>query len=72
MTDTNILRLAGISGLVFLVLFSYLTAPNSPIASTTHQDLINYFNARQGEILTLNGLFLIFAAFDSPSPAWRR
>jgi hypothetical protein len=65
MTDTNILRLAGISGLVFLVLFipSYLTAPDSPIASTTHQDLINYFNARQGAILTLNGLLLIFAAF---------
>jgi hypothetical protein len=65
MTDTNILRLGGISGLLFLILFipSYLTAPDSPTATLAQQDLINYFNARQGEILALNGLLLIFAAF---------
>jgi hypothetical protein len=65
MTDTNILRLAGISGLLFLVLFipSFLTAPDSPTSTTTHQDVLNYFNTRQGEILTQNGLLLIFAGF---------
>jgi hypothetical protein len=64
MTDKNILRLGGISGLLFLILFipSFLTAPDSPIATTTHEELINYFKAREGEILMQNGVLLIFAA----------
>ena len=58
-------RLGGISGILFVLLFvpSYLSAPDSPDATSSSQQVIDYFNARQGEILTLNGLLLIFAAF---------
>jgi hypothetical protein len=58
-------RLGGISGILFVILFvpSYLSAPDSPDATSTNQQVIDYFNARQNEILTLNGLLLIFAAF---------
>lgn len=65
MSDTTVLRLAGASGLLFLVLFipSYLTPPDAPVAASTPQQVFEYFNGRQGEILLLNGVFLIFAAF---------
>jgi hypothetical protein len=65
MSDTAVLRLAGVSGLLFLVLFipSYLTPPDAPIATSTPQQVFEYFNGRQGEILLLNGVFLIFASF---------
>ena len=65
MSDTNILRTAGISGIAFLVLFipSFLTAPDSPVATSTQQELTAYFSARRGEILFQNGLLLVFAAF---------
>jgi hypothetical protein len=65
MSDTTVLRLAGASGLLFLILFipSYLTPPDAPIAGSSAQQMFDYFNARQGEILLLNGVFLIFAAF---------
>src|SRR5215218_4621815 len=57
--------LGGIGGLLFVVLFvpSYLSAPDSPIATSGPQDVIDYFTDRQDGILTLNGLLLIFAAF---------
>ena len=65
MSDTTVLRLAGASGILFLILFipSYLTPPDAPIAASTPQQVFDYFNGRQGEILLLNGVFLIFAAF---------
>ncbi len=57
--------LGGIGGLLFVVLFvpSYLSAPDTPIATSGPQDVIDYFTDRQDGILTLNGLLLIFAAF---------
>jgi hypothetical protein len=58
-------RLGGISGILFVVLVipSFLSPPDSPIATSGTQDVINYFSDRQDSILTLNGLLLIFAAF---------
>ena len=57
--------LGGIGGLLFVVLFvpSYLSAPDTPIATSGPQDVIDYFTDRKDGILTLNGLLLIFAAF---------
>ncbi|MPZ38513.1 MAG: hypothetical protein GEU95_10660 [Rhizobiales bacterium] len=65
MSDTNVLRVAGLSGILFLILFipSYLTAPDSPIATSSGQEMLDYFRSRQGEILTFNGIMLIFASF---------
>ncbi len=58
-------RLGGISGILFVVLVipSFLSPPDSPIATSGTQDVIDYFTDRQDSILTLNGLLLIFAAF---------
>jgi len=58
-------RLGGISGILFVVLFvpSYLSAPDSPIATSGPQDVIDYFTDRQDGILIINGLLLVFAAF---------
>lgn len=58
-------RLGGISGILFVVLVipSFLSPPDSPIATSGTQDVIDYFSDRQDSILTLNGLLLIFAAF---------
>ena len=59
------MRLGGISGILFVVLFvpSYLSAPDTPIATSAPQEVIDYFTARQDGILFINGLLLIFAAF---------
>ena len=59
------MRLGGISGLLFMVLFvpSYLSAPDTPIATSGPQEVIDYFTDRQDGILFINGLLLIFAAF---------
>jgi hypothetical protein len=59
------MRLGGISGILFVVLVvpSFLSAPDSPIATSSPQDVIDYFTDRQDSILTLNGLLLVFAAF---------
>jgi hypothetical protein len=58
-------RLGGISGILFVILFvpSYLSAPDTPVATSEPQEVIDYFNDRQDSILTNNGLLLIFAAF---------
>jgi hypothetical protein len=58
-------RLGGISGVLFVVLFvpSYLSAPDAPVATSSPHDVVAYFAARQGGILTNNGLLLAFAAF---------
>jgi hypothetical protein len=58
-------RLGGIGGILFVVLFvpSYLSAPDSPIATSGPQDVIDYFTDRQDGILITNGLLLVFAAF---------
>ena len=65
MTDTHILRLGGISGILFVILFipSYLSAPDSPSFTSTAQQLLDYLVSRQDEIILLNGVLLIFAAF---------
>jgi hypothetical protein len=65
MVDLTLARLGAISGILFVILFipSYLSPPDSPDAASTSQQVVDYFSARQGEILTLNGLLLIFAAF---------
>jgi hypothetical protein len=58
-------RLGGLSGILFVVLFvpSYLSAPDSPIATSGPQDVIDYFTDRQDGILIINGLLLVFGAF---------
>jgi hypothetical protein len=58
-------RLGGVCGILFVVLFvpSYLSAPDTPVATSAPQDVIDYFTDRQDGILTINGLLLIFAAF---------
>ena len=58
-------RLGGISGILFvtLVIPSFLSAPDTPVATSEPQDVIGYFNDRQDGILTNNGLLLIFPAF---------
>ena len=58
-------RLGGIGGILFVVLFvpSYLSAPDSPIATSGPQDVIDYFTDRQDGILIINGLLLVFGAF---------
>lgn len=58
-------RLGGIGGILFVVLFvpSYLSAPDSPNATSGPQDVIGYFTDRQDGILIINGLLLVFAAF---------
>ena len=58
-------RLGGIGGILFVVLFvpSYLSAPDTPVATSAPQEVIDYFTARQDGILFINGLLLIFAAF---------
>jgi hypothetical protein len=58
-------RLGGLSGILFVVLFvpSYLSAPDSPIATSGPQDVIDYFTDRQDGILIINGLLLVFDAF---------
>lgn len=59
------MRLGGISGILFVVLVvpSFLSAPDTPVATSASQDVIDYFNERQDGILTNNGLLLVFAAF---------
>ncbi len=58
-------RLGGIIGILFVILVvpSFLSAPDTPVATSGSQDVIDYFNGRQDGILTNNGLLLIFAAF---------
>jgi hypothetical protein len=48
---------------VILVVPSFLSPPDTPVATSGPQDVIDYFTDRQDSILTLNGLLLIFAAF---------
>ena len=58
-------RLGGIGGILFVVLVlpSFLSPPDTPVATSRPQDVIDYFIDRQDSILTLNGLLLVFAAF---------
>jgi hypothetical protein len=65
MTDKTIMRVGGIGGLLFVISFipAYLSAPDSPSAASDLQTLLDYFTARQTEILTLNGVLLVFSAF---------
>jgi len=65
MSDTTVQRLAGAAGLLFLILFipSYLAAPDDPVATSSAQQVLAYFKERQGQILMVNGIMLIFAAF---------
>jgi hypothetical protein len=66
MSDARLaVRLGGISGILFVILVvpSFLSAPDTPVATSGSKDVIDYFNSRQDGILTNNGLLLIFAAF---------
>ncbi len=65
MTDKLILRLGGISGILFVILFipSYLTPPDAPDRTSSVQQLIDHFAARHDEIIGRNGVMLIFASF---------
>ena len=62
---TTAVRLGGICGILFLILFipSYLSAPDTPVSTSSPQDVIDYFSNRQSEALIANGLLLVFAAF---------
>jgi hypothetical protein len=65
MTDRHILRIGGISGILFIILFipSYLSAPDSPSLTSSAQQLLDHLVSRQDEIILLNGVLLVFAAF---------
>jgi hypothetical protein len=65
MTDKIIMRIGGIGGLLFVISFipSYLSAPDSPSAAASNQQLLDYFSTEQSGILTYNGLLLIISAF---------
>jgi hypothetical protein len=65
MTNQSIVRIGGLGGLLFVISFipSYLSAPDSFSAATDTKPMLDYFATKQSEILTLNGLLLIFAAF---------
>ena len=65
MLSLDYARLGGINGILFVILFvpSYLLAPDSPVATSSPQEVIDYFGNRQDGILTNNGLLLVFAAF---------
>ena len=62
---TTAVRLGGICGILYLILFipSYLSAPDTPVSTSSPQDVIDYFSNRQSESLIANGLLLVFAAF---------
>ena len=65
MADRMAVRIGGICGILFVVLVvpSFLSPPDTPVAASGPQDVIDYFNGRQDGILIFNGLLLIFAAF---------
>ena len=42
---------------------TFLSPPDTPVATSGPQDVIVYFNDRQDGVLIFNGLLLIFAAF---------
>ncbi len=67
MLSLDYARLGGISGILFVISFvpSYLSAPDSPVATSSPQEVIHYFGNRQDGILTNNGLLLVFAAYFS-------
>lgn len=58
-------RLGGIGGILFvaLVIPSFLSAPDSPVATSSRQEVFDYVGNRQDGILISNGLLLVFAAF---------
>jgi hypothetical protein len=65
MADGLALRIGGICGILFVVLVvpSFLSPPDTPVAGSDPQAVIDYFNDRQDGILIFNGLLLVFAAF---------
>lgn len=65
MAVLNPVRLGGLGGILFVVLFipSALSGPDDSVITSRPQDVIDYFGNRQAGILTNNGLLLIFAAF---------
>jgi hypothetical protein len=65
MIDRNVLRLGGICGLLFVILFipSYVSAPDTPSPTSSIQEVLDYFAAGQSGIVFLNGVLLIFASF---------
>ena len=65
MIDRNVLRLGGICGLLFVILFipSYVSAPDTPSTTSSIQEVLDYFAAGQSGIVFLNGVLLIFASF---------
>ena len=50
-------RIGGICGILFVVLVvpSFLSPPDTPVAASGPQDVIDYFNSRQDGILIFNG-----------------
>lgn len=65
MLDRNVLRLGGICGLLFVILFipSYVSAPDTPSTASSIQQVLDYFISGQSQIVFLNGVLLIFASF---------
>jgi hypothetical protein len=65
MIDRNVLRLGGICGLLFVVLFipSYVSAPDAPSTTSSIEQVLDYFTAGQSAIVFLNGVLLVFASF---------
>ena len=65
MLSLDYARLGGISGILSVISFvpSYLSAPDSSVATSSPQEVIDYFGNRQDGILTNNELLLVFVAF---------
>ena len=65
MIDRNVLRLGGICGLLFVILFipSYVSAPDTPWTASSIQQVLIISISGQSQIVFLDGVLLIFASF---------
>jgi hypothetical protein len=64
--STALVRLGGVCGILFVILLVSgvsVARPDVPDASLSAQQVLDYLDAKQGALLTGNGLSFIFAAF---------
>ena len=64
--STALVRLGGVCGILFVILLVpgvLVARPDVPDASLSAQQVLDYFDDKQGALLIGNGLSFIFAAF---------